>query len=549
MSDTFGKKGSIARKFIVYILLFSSATTATITLLQLYRDYITDKKAIESGVTQIQKIYSKTLSQGLWNYNYRQVELQLEGIVTIRDVEYAAVEADSRLVAHAGEKVSKSTILYESKLVYHVEQRSYDVGTLLIVTSLDGVYQRLLDKFFFIMLSQAGKTFFVSMFIFYIFFHLVGKHLQKLGIYIHEMRSKHFREQVTLMRNNSGKKDELDMVVDSLNEMRHEIKKDYEKQFLELQKEKEKANKANQAKSQFLSNMSHEIRTPLNSVLGYTQILKQDSDLSNKQYGMIDKISVSGSHLLALINDILDISKIEAGMMELECSNFDLLELLESISVIFERTCENKGLLWSIESPIKQSTIVYGDAVKVKQILINLLGNAVKFTDEGKVSLKVTILSNDKYYFEVSDTGPGIPKKAQEKIFTPFQQEQAGVDKGGTGLGLAISKKQIELMGGTLTIESKEGIGSAFSFAIKLSTPTQDTVKIEESPDIVYFKMPKDKKALALVVDDISDNRDLLTYVLNDIGLDVIEAENGREAVDLIKENKQIDIVFLDIAV
>jgi signal transduction histidine kinase/FixJ family two-component response regulator len=319
----------------------------------------------------------------------------------------------------------------------------------------------------------------------------------------------------------------------------------------ELAEARDQALAANKAKSIFLANMSHEIRTPMNAVLGYTQILQRDSSLSKSQYETLKVIENSGNHLLGLINDILDISKIEAGAMELRADNFLLDELIDGISAMFKMRAEQKGLRWELDNRLEPNIVVFADQGKLRQILINLLGNAVKFTTEGSVGLRVAgvpALRDDatpEYQFDVFDTGQGISAEAQEKIFEPFQQEKEGYDKGGTGLGLAITKRQLDLMAGSIRLHSEIGKGACFTVLIPLPEGESEGIEeVLERPPVTGII--SDKTLLALVVDDIKENRDVLSHMLEDIGLQVDLAVNGQEALDKIIANKP-DIVFSDI--
>jgi len=302
------------------------------------------------------------------------------------------------------------------------------------------------------------------------------------------------------------------------------------------------AEKANFAKSAFLANMSHEIRTPLNGILGYAQILLRRNKLDQDQRQAIETINSSGKNLLNLINEILDISKIEAGHMELQPVNFDLNKFADGISRMFDLPCKEKNIDWNTHCP-GEEYLVYGDENKLRQVLVNIIGNSVKFTESGEISFKIVPLEEDKFQFEINDTGYGISDEIKNTIFEPFTQDMKGPQKGGTGLGLAICKQQIDLMGGDLRFESILGKGSRFYFTLTL-TPASGGVKVfTENRKIIGLK--NDTSITALIADDIKENQDVLASVLNDIGIKTIFANNGEEAIEKV-DKESPDIVFMD---
>jgi CheY-like chemotaxis protein len=265
--------------------------------------------------------------------------------------------------------------------------------------------------------------------------------------------------------------------------------------------------------------------------------------LEQKTRESIKTIDTSGKNLLTMINEILDISKIEAGKMELNLNDFKLNESLSDINSLFLLRTQQKKLHWSFNLP-KQEYYVHGDDAKLRQALINLVGNAVKFTQSGEVTFNATPLDDNKFLFEVIDTGQGIPLQAQKKIFEPFSQEDAGAKMGGTGLGLAITKSQLTLMGSDLKLESKPNIGSRFYFELCLPPAKNAEVNSAKLQGKV-LSLAEGFHCKALVVDDVVENRDVLTGLLKDIGVEVVQANDGQEGLDMTRKHMP-DIIFMD---
>lgn len=315
-----------------------------------------------------------------------------------------------------------------------------------------------------------------------------------------------------------------------------------------------RAEAANVAKSEFLANMSHEIRTPLNGVIGFTDLLLQ-TDLSQEQIGYVTTIKESGSILLGLIGDILDISKIEAGGLHMETTDFDIRLLVNSIIELVRPNAQAKqvGMLSGIGEGVP--SVVRGDPARLRQIVLNLLGNAIKFTDKGEVELSLNIEEENcdriKLRISVRDTGIGIPPEKQNLIFEPFQQADSSTTRryGGTGLGLTICKRLAGLMNGNIWVESKPGKGSVFHFAAWFEK-ANEIVQDQEKP--LPADKEKRKKAAAqlsvLLAEDHPVNQRLVTIMLGKLGCKVETAGNGREAVDkFIAAPESFDVIFMDV--
>ena len=316
---------------------------------------------------------------------------------------------------------------------------------------------------------------------------------------------------------------------------------------VELQTAKEAAETANRTKSDFLSSMSHELRTPLNAILGYVQILKHQSNLTDTQRQQLDIMRSSGDHLLTLINDILDVGKIEAQKMDIEKNPFDLQSLLRQVYNLTRLHAEEKKLRFTYEEQSPLPTYVLGDERKLRQILLNLLSNAVKYTRQGGVTLKVTYdrQGEGTLRCEVIDTGVGIPADKLETVFEPFTQLSfTGQLSEGTGLGLTITRRLTELMHGRLTLKSSYGEGSIFGLELALPC-VNEPEGILGNPDYSVTGYLGERKRI-LVVDDNAGNSSLLVSLLAPLGFPVDTARHGAEGL-LMMEQRHPDLVIMDL--
>jgi len=315
-----------------------------------------------------------------------------------------------------------------------------------------------------------------------------------------------------------------------------------QRQSMELIKSKENAEVANRAKSQFLASMSHELRTPLNAILGFSQVMARNSSITEEQKEYIEIINRSGEHLLELINDVLSMSKIEAGQITINPSRFNLYNLLNSLKEMLQLKANSKGLHLIFENAEDLPQYIQTDEAKLRQVLINLLGNAIKFTQHGTVTLRVssqaeknvTEENKSQLYFEIADTGPGISPSEISTLFKPFVQTETGrKSMQGTGLGLPISQQFVRIMGGDIAVESQLDKGTTFSFNISVNLVTESDGQEKSAVKQVIALEAGQQTYRILIVEDVAENRQLLLKLLVPLGFEVREATNGQEAIAL----------------
>lgn len=360
-----------------------------------------------------------------------------------------------------------------------------------------------------------------------------------------ELQLEHTQEE---LREDIKQRSKIEKQIRHLNENLESIVKE---RTVALTVEKERAESANKSKSIFLANMSHELRTPLNSILGFSQLMSDATETTVEQKKNLDIIARSGTHLLSLINDVLDMSKIDAGRMEVIPVNADLHKMLGDISSMIQVKAKHKDLRFALDMHSDLVHYIRIDEKKLRQILINILGNSIKYTDEGGVSLRVKSTLEDKAQtciisFEIEDSGRGMSKDELENIFDPFVQVSSSRDvTEGTGLGLAITHRILKLLHAVVDVQSKPGHGSLFSFSIPVDVVSPSDMSIEIVHEKVLNIAPGSGPFKILIVEDQMENRLLLQNLLTAVGFDVYQACNGKEGIEMFLQI-QPDFIWMD---
>lgn len=531
--------------------------------IQLFFEYSASKELIQKELRRIEKTFSPTLTNALFIFDEDLINVTIKGILenpVVEGIEF--FDDKDNLLRSGGSSIidrEDASLFHSFDLIYN--ENNFKVGTVRIYSDSNVILKKIESSISLILINTFFET--TILFLVIVFFlkkfladpmrifsdqirRLDTENLKAISIdYPYENELTELQHIFNYLINN------LRLSNRKLKEHQDALEKTISDRTKELSKANTRALSALKTKSEFLANMSHEIRTPLNGIIGMAQLL-EDKEIDSESKEYISTIKGSSDVLLTVINDILDFSKIEAGKLTTETSCFDLHLVIIEVTNLFQRQLNSNFVRFDLTMTKNVPKFICTDQVRLKQILINLISNAVKFTTKGKVALLVdscvTENSDNKIKFVLSDTGIGISEDAQEGLFDSFTQADSSTTRkyGGSGLGLSISKSLVELLGGTISIKSTLEVGSTFSFNILTKSPSEQDLSSYKVDEIVaHDNLAKEYPLKILVAEDNLINQKIITKFLNKLGYEIDMANNGFEAINMVKE-KKYNLIFMD---
>ncbi|MDX1756697.1 MAG: response regulator [Marinobacter sp.] len=543
----------LAARLLIYVLLFSMVVSILATGLQMVGELDSRTDELKTSQQKAADLISGTLSNNLWLLNYSEVANTIDAILNLPDIAHAEVRVPEGDVFSAGSYPEGRVITQSFPLVYKGPQlnKPVSLGSLTLTSSVEVAYQQLMERALLILLFQSFVVMLGTLGLLVIVRFTLSRHLETMSRYAARLNLDALIEPLKLKRKPLKHPDELSEMEQALNTMRLQLLEDtrnLRQTTIQSQGERDKAIKANHAKNQFLANVSHELRIPLQSVLGYASLLN-DTQLDQEQREYVSTLQGAAENLSAIINDLLDISSIEAGKLVLEPIPFDLRETLNDLVHMLGNRAREKGLALELRVDENLPFGLEGDPVRIRQILLNLTSNAIKFTDSGHVLISIEVLGRQDdrvgLRLAVEDTGVGINPEDLPLVYEPYVQlgQRFQRQSPGAGLGLAICRQLVSLMDGTLDVESQPGEGS--TFWVELSLPLAPDGATRVRPDT---RMLKGKRIL--VVDSYELSRKITLEMLSRYELDIEAVKSAGEALTSLRQasdsQQPFDAVVLD---
>lgn len=561
-------RNSISRFMTIAILSISLLVALFGAIVEIRADYLAEMHAVENSLNLIESTHVPAIAAAVWSLDPVQINKQIAGVANLPDVSYVSIrgkfpfEIDARGAAAKADKGFRTWPVIQRKydLRYGDAQDSKStevIAQLEVEASLQGLYARSKSHAIRILCTELVRSLILAVAIIAIMRQLLIRHLAQIVDYMSKLTLERLDDELRLKYRQRRRGDEMDQLVDSINTMRgslnDEIKRreNIEQANRQLITEKEAVELASVAKRDFFAQISHEIRTPMNAIIGMAHLLLQAS-LPDISRNYVQKIRQAGLSLLRIIDDILDMSKFDAGQIELEQLEFNLRDFVDVAIDMVAQSAADKGLEVVVDMPADLPGCVIGDSLRLRQIVLNLLTNAVKFTEHGHVVLGFQLLARDAEQvtlrIRVEDSGIGLTAAHIERIFTPYAQADRTIARrfGGTGLGLALSQRLAGLMHSKIVVDSREGEGSTFSLDVRFALPAAASktvvVKNEESDSAKHDAIVHAQNALAgthwLLVEDNIVNQEIAASLLRLAGAQTTIVGCGEDALTAVTEQR-----------